>query len=179
MKTVKPSDLNNQSQNQLPPVDQKESKKRRLLLQKVLRYISIRDRSTQELESYLNRQPEINDTTKAYLFNKLDQFNLINDSQFANQWANAQVKKGKGPIAIKHALIKKGIDPATIAKVISQLKQTQAYDQALLKLAQKKLKTLKGANPFTRLMKLKQYLFSRGYTSSQIQRAIDELSPNT
>lgn len=141
------------------------------LLNKTLRFLSYRSRSRFEIVNYLKKR-DVDQTNIDILLNKLEELTLIDDTDFAQQWTQAQLSKGKGPKFIRLQLINKGVSVDTINHVINDLSPEELYSSAR-SIAKKKVKTK--LSDFQAKMKLKQYLYGRGFSSNTINAVVDDL----
>ena len=142
---------------------------RQKLINKGLKLLSYRPRSTSELKFRLSRYKYATPDLVNQTLNHLLDLELLDDQKFASWWVDQRTShKPKGNIAIKTELIQKGIDRSVIDSVLLSKDQE-------VKLAKKLVITKK----ITNKQKTYQYLYSRGFSSNIINSVIDELSSNT
>lgn len=146
------------------------------LIDKVYRYLAIRIRSKYEVETYLNRKIDKYEPKKQEIISNiitiLENQGYIDDTKFAEVFANSRINKHKGKILIEQELLQKGIDKGTILTVLSKLDEDEIIKQCI-EIAGKKLPLIKAKTHFETIAKLKKYLFQKGYDSNQINTAID------
>ena len=147
----------------------------RRLTNLVLRFLSYRSRSRQEITSYLQRQTKhpSNQEIINQVLDKISQFNLLNDNSFTQEWIRSRLKKGKGPRLIRLELKQKGIEIETINQHLNQVPFEKLLDSAI-QLLNRKSRQLKHSNSYQHRAKMSQYLYSRGYSQPIINQAIDE-----
>jgi len=140
-----------------PPITQQ-------LSNKILKLLSYRPRSVFEIKFRLKKITDseklINTTIKRFIDK-----DLLNDQEFASWWVDQRTThRPKGNIALKSELLQKGIDRDIINANLLDSKKEQ-------KLAKKLISSKK----ITNKKKAYQYLRARGFSSTSIFPAIDEL----
>jgi SOS response regulatory protein OraA/RecX len=149
------------------------------LTQRVFRFVGVRNRSRQEVVNYLNRlRPPVQPDLIDQVLVQIEHFNILNDEQFAQEYATSLAAHGKGPRYIAYQLQSKGIDAAIIERVIGGGSDSAVVDSAWHQV-QKKLASWSNLSGFALKAKVYRYLYTRGYTSTQIDRVIDEHLPHT
>jgi regulatory protein len=153
-----------------PPSNKSETR----LIKLALNYLAIRSRSRSELVNYLKQKSRGQDQgiiTNALA--KVEDFNILNDSQFAREYASYLLNHGKGPLLIKYSLKYKGIDPSLIKQTVTDLD-----DEVVFQSASKQLAKISSSwhldNPHLFKPKAFNYLTRRGFPPSIIDRVIDE-----
>lgn len=147
------------------------------LLNKVFRFISIRPRSEKEVKEYIKTklykkkldEDKIISITSSIISN-LRNLDLLDDESFAKSWAEWRLDSAnpKGLGIIKMELIQKGVLREIIEAVLELKEYKDMEGDAAKRVVAKKFKKA-GGDPF----KIKNYLYSRGFTSSSIESAID------
>lgn len=144
-----------------------------LLFDKVLKYIDYKPRTEKEVISYLE---EHNATTNAIknIVKKLISINFIDDDRYARIFVEEEMRHQKGPNAIKHVLLTKGIDEGIINKYLDEYSYEFLYENAL-DMGNKTLKTVIGLP----LVKQKESVYTRlyrmGYDYSIITKVLSVL----
>ena len=135
------------------------------LLNKALKLLSYRPRSVFEIKFRLKKlTPSVKEINT--VITKLLDEDLLNDQKFADWWVDQRVThRPKGNIALKSELFQKGIDRDIIDSVLLDSDQEQALAKKLL-----------NSRKITIKPKAYQYLRARGFSSSSILSAIDELA---
>lgn len=100
----------------------------KIAIQSCLRYAAMRMHSRQEIVDYLSGK-----NTKAEIISQvityLEKNNLIDDWEFAKQWAESRLKRGKGNLLIQAELNQKGIKREIIKETITAI-SPQAWIEA-------------------------------------------------
>jgi regulatory protein len=142
----------------------------------LLKLLGRRDHSRRELLTKARRKDFPPDVIEDVL-DELEQKQFINDRRFAEKFAADKSSLNKwGPIKIRSHLIQKGVGPADAARGVEL-----AFEEAELKttfadLVQKKRRRfLREENPRKRKKKILDYLCSKGYTSGDVFKHLDEL----
>jgi regulatory protein len=150
-------------------------------LGKVLNFLSYSARSEREVSDriekvFSSREVPENEKSKikADIIEQLRSLNLINDRMYAENYIKGRVRAGK-PISqrkIYEYLYKKGISKETIEEVSSYYTYELEHT-FVLELAEKKLKTLKDKEAFTRKKKLTAYLLGKGFSPQIVYAVVD------
>ena len=137
-----------------------------LIRQKIMDFLSRREHSKKEIINKLYRRVSSMELLEEEL-EKLIQEGLLNDKRFAEQYVYSRENKGIGPKRIKNELRKKGVQNAIIEELLAKKDWTEQARKALLK----KIKT---GLPEDRkqMLKLKKFLYYRGFEHSDIETAI-------
>ncbi|HTB52763.1 MAG TPA: regulatory protein RecX [Ferruginibacter sp.] len=102
--------------------------------------------------------------------------NYLNEERFAMVFAGGRFRiKNWGRVKIKYELKQKQVSDYCIKKALQEI-GTADYLKTLYKLADKKLKLLKGEkNIFTKKKKLQDYLLQKGFEPQLIQTVIKDI----
>lgn len=141
-------------------------------IQKALRFLEYRNRSTQEVRKYLekNEFPEI---VIQHSLQRLSESNLLNDFEFAKGWVdNRNSFRPRGRKFLEFELRHKGLSDELIQTVLDE-----NVDEATLALeaAKKYLRKLNGLPWLEFRQKLGSFLSRRGFSyaiSSQVTRSV-------
>lgn len=154
----------------------KEESERYNCSRKALNYLSIRSRSSFEMNNYLTKKGFSKDTVRE-IIEKLKDRNYINDYDYAMSFIDHK-KKGKpaGKNLLKSGLIKKGISGEIIKKAINESGINKADPDVLYGIARKKLESLE--NKKNRIPKLIYFLKQRGFDHDEIRAVIKRLNLN-
>jgi regulatory protein len=149
------------------------------LLEKVINYINVRPRSTKEVRDYLVLKRGIDKEEANAILNKLEEKGYLSDENFANWYIENRLNFGvHGENKIRSELFKKGVSKSIIESVLSKLLKTnegQADQQEKIKeFITKNIKTIKYSDKNQLKQKLIQRLASRGFSYSDIIKAIKE-----
>lgn len=110
------------------------------------------------------------------IIGKLIEANYLNEERFAIQFAGGRFRiKHWGKVKIKYELKQKQVSEYCIRKALSQIDQID-YIKTMVKLAEAKLKSLKGQkNILRKKYQLHQYLKLKGYESDLINETLNDL----
>jgi regulatory protein len=102
--------------------------------------------------------------------------NYLNEERFAIHYAGGKFRmKQWGKIKIKQSLKFKQVSEYCIKKALNEI-DSKEYEKTLQKLAEQKLKTLKGErNIFIKKRKLQDFLIQKGYESEKIRETVNNL----
>ncbi len=135
--------------------------------QKILNLLSLRARSSYEIETYLKRHDCPSSMTKIIL-NKLSKNNYINDNLFAISWINnRQLLRPRSKIKLISELREKGLSKEVISQAMDEVDIDDST--ALLSIIEKKRKLSK----FKDDTKLIHYLISQGFNYYDIKKQIN------
>lgn len=161
-----------------------EDEKYQVLKDYGLRLISIRPRSKKEISGKLSqyaekRQFPANLTDK--LLNELSELNLVNDEDFASWWTEQRrTFRPKGEKLIRLELLQKGIDKDVIDAVVSDENREGLSDYDLaMKAMEKKLPRFQKLSTIKMKIKIRDFLFRRGFGWEIISKVIDSLVKKT
>jgi regulatory protein len=139
---------------------------RQKLINKGLKLLSYRPRSTSEIKLRLQRLKYATSALIDHTIKHLVEIDLLDDYKFASWWVDQRsTHRPKGNLALKSELLQKGVESSIIDQVLLTPDQEQ-------KLAKKIIKSKK----ITDHQKAYPYLYSRGFSSSAINTSIDELN---
>lgn len=101
--------------------------------------------------------------------------NYLNDARFAEAYSAQLQRKGFGINGIKHKLYTKGIEDSVIREAVADQDSDAVQLVLCRRVLAKKLKPLAGrALVSTKGPKLHRFLYSRGFSSHIIRKAMDE-----
>jgi len=100
--------------------------------------------------------------------------NYLNEERFAIQYAGGKFRmKQWGKVKIKYALKQKQVSDYSIKKALKEISESD-YAKTLQKLAEQKLRTLKGErNIFIKKRKLQDYLLQKGYEGELVREVVN------
>lgn len=109
------------------------------------------------------------------LVSRLIEEDFLNEARFARQFAGGHFRTKKwGKVKISYALKQKRVSQVNIKSALKEIDDSN-YQAVLIRLAQSKWKLLKNEQYLNRLSKTTQYLLGKGYESSLIQEAIQQI----
>lgn len=136
------------------------------LVQLVLGYLAIRNRSEQEIRFYLGKKTT-DDQLIDQVITYLTDHSLINDQTFGQQWAEARVRSLKGDIQITQELLHKGLSRESIRQILDQV-DPDSWLMAMDTLVAKKSAKYAQLNTYQQKGKIYQLLAQHGYSSKLI-----------
>lgn len=139
---------------------------KRVAVERAVHLLSYRARSEQELRQRL-AEKDFNEAIIGYTIEQLDEWGMINDTEFAEQVIEGEKSKGKGRRAVSYALRQKGV-PSDIATEVldSEYPDELEADIALAWASRKR-----NVEP----QKLQRQLATRGFSYDVISQVIAQL----
>jgi regulatory protein len=125
-------DLSDERIAELKAQDDKEA-----TYQKVLRYLSYRERSEAEIRQYLHKR-QVDESLIEDITHRLLRSGLVDDRRFAQRWVeNRSEFRPRGRRALSYELRQKGIPNQIIDEVVEQIDEAELAYQAALKRSEK------------------------------------------
>ena len=158
-------------------MNQNAREKRTLLAEakvSVFRYLKYRPRSVDEIKEKLRRK----DFSQKIIQEAIDYFTRIgslNDAQFALGWTRSRLNKPYGIHRIRMELKHKGVDKELIETALSQALQDYEEIEAILQLAQRRLRKYAHVDKRTQRRRLYDYLARRGFNSGAIVKTLNQI----
>ena len=141
------------------------------ILDKLLRFASIRPRSKKEINDWLNRK-KVHLSIHKDMFKRLKRLQLMNDEQFAIWWVEQRVSfRPKAIFALKYELIQKGISRDIIKKTFLKINVNEL--ELAKRLIKEKKYRWKGLNKLDARKKMSDFLLRKGFTWEVIKKAIE------
>ncbi len=140
-------------------------------LNKAMGYISYKDRTIQEVKSYL-KEAKLEITEVEYIIDKLKDLRFLDDERYAQKYLDECVRHQKGPLYIKNQMTTKGINRAIIDEVMINYSHEQAIND-LVKNLEKALERLQSYPVNKQKETMMQKYLRDGFTSSDIQTAFN------
>lgn len=140
-------------------------------LNRAVRLLSVRARSSREIELRLTVACYLADTVEMVL-TKLQNERLLDDRAFAQQWARERAAKQIGRARILQELRQKGIDDELAQTAVNRL-GVQRQDEGALALAAKLLRRYHALPAAEARRKAIPAMRRRGYSYGEAQRALD------
>lgn len=144
-----------------------------LLFDKVLKYIDYKPRTKKEIIDYLEEHNATANSIKN-IVKKLISIKFIDDDRYARIFIEEEMRHQKGPNAIRHVLLTKGIEEDIISKYLEQYSYDFLYDNAF-DMGIKTLKTVIGLPVSKQKESVYTRLYRMGYDYSIINRVLSEL----
>lgn len=150
------------------------------LMNLVLRFVSLRPRSKQEILSYITTKLKRSHTTapevRDAVMERVEELGYINDTSFAEWLVLGRTgRKPKGTRLIEQELLRKGVDRGVISAVIQNTMQRERSEIELAReLARKKLPSWSNLPILNQKRKLADLLRRRGFSSETVWGIVDE-----
>lgn len=143
------------------------------LIEKTLKFISLRPRSINEVFVYLTLRKEIPQNQAEEVINILLEKNFLNDFEFAKWFIKNRIDFGfNGVNKIKAELIAKKVSTETISKALKEF-DFQNESQKILEFIEKNSKKIRAKDDLDLKKKLISRLLSKGFSYDQIKKALD------
>ncbi|HUD10612.1 MAG TPA: RecX family transcriptional regulator [Candidatus Saccharimonadales bacterium] len=135
----------------------------------VLRYLSLRSRSTWEIENYLHRK-KVDEPVVQKILTKLTTLGLVNDATFARSWVeNRRLLKPVSRRRLVQELKQKRVPEDIIKQALAEDEVNEV--ETLRELVAKKRRQSKYQ---TDKLKLMQYLARQGFNYDDIKQVVEE-----
>lgn len=143
------------------------------LLDKVLKFISLRPRSEKEVSDYLVLRKGIQKVEAAEIVATLKAKGFVSDHAFAKWYIENRLSFGfHGHNKIRAELVSKGLKVSEINRVLDQLTTKEQTAEKLLKLIEKLDKSVGALSPQARRQKITSRLLARGYNYSDFSELL-------
>lgn len=142
-----------------------------------LRYLGRRDHASFEIKQKLKKKGFNEDVIES-LLEELSDRDYLNDQSFSLKFITEKSELNRwGRKKIESELYKKGIDQKTIRQTLNSFFDNLSQDQICLDLViKRKRHFLREDDPYKRKMKIYNYLAGRGFTSSDIKKAMPKIA---
>ena len=138
-----------------------------------LRFLSIRNHSSQELSRKLLRKKFSGEIIEKVL-NDLFNLGYLNDKKFAEQYFNELVGKFFGPLKIKNELIKRGINREVVDEVLNDYFTNDEMQREVIQKLLSKSKFPEKISSRNELQRIYNYLISRGFSSEVVMDCLND-----
>lgn len=150
----------------------------KILFDYSLKLLSFRPRSRKEMEEKLKQfsaKRKFSEDLTQKVIDKLTEQKIIDDKEFVRWWIEQrQTFRPKGARVIKLELLNKGIEKETIENELNHLKTEGADEfETALSALKKKLPYLDKLPSLKRKIKIRDFLFRRGFEWEAIRKVID------
>lgn len=147
-----------------------------MLLKRAGALLSHRAYSRGELGSKLSKYA--NDGQVAAALDRLEQLNLLNDSEYAYNFALYRIKQeGWGPAKIRESLVRRQISQKTIQTALERIREELGEEFALVEYIQKHCWKQGPPSDAKGVRRIVAHLRRRGYDESLIFRALGRVIP--
>ncbi|AVH75556.1 RecX family transcriptional regulator [Weissella koreensis] len=146
--------------------------------QKALTYAANSLHSKQQVRTKL-QQADFPVSVIEQAIERLEQLDIIDDQQFANEYVQSQIRRGKlGPRAIKFNLKKYGIDQFIIEDLLVEYDETLQREK-LSELIDPLFQKYRRESAFMADQKVTQKLYQNGFDQRQIKQALQDYHAET
>ncbi len=139
----------------------------------VLRLIKIRLRSEKEIRDKLELKG-FDRSIAGQAVDFLKRAGELDDKVFARLWAASRAKKPLGFARIRRELSLKGIEKETIEEALAMAREASPPEESLARLAESKLKVLRGLPRDKARARLYGILARRGFSPDQVIKAVED-----
>ena len=141
------------------------------------RYLSRRDHASFEIKQKLQKKGYSSDAIESVL-DELSNKGYLDDQNFSTKFITEKSELNRwGRKKIESELYKKGIHQKTIQQTLNSYFDNLSQDQICLDLViKRKRHFLREEDPYKRKMKIYNYLAGRGFTSSDIKKAMPKIA---
>jgi regulatory protein len=144
---------------------------------RALAMLAARPRAARDLERMLVRKGEPAEHVAAAIA-RLVTLGILDDAQYARQFIRAKISgAGLSRRRLQSELWRRGVARDVIDAALAEVLVEDEVDEAaqIARVAEKKLRTLRSADPATTRRRLYAFLARRGYDSAAIRRVMDSL----
>nr|CRH07664.1 Regulatory protein recX. Regular protein for recA [Candidatus Magnetococcus massalia] len=144
------------------------------LYDRALRWLGRREYGETELRRRLMQQEGATPDLVDQVIHRLLELNYLNDQRFAELVVRERIRRGQGPVRIRHELRQKGVPNSLIEQAL-QSQQSEADD--LVTQAQKALNKRYGDAPaedWKARKKRYDFLMRRGFDGETVRKALDD-----
>lgn len=160
------------TQQQIEKITEEERKKEAKDV--ALKFLSFRRRTEKQVRDKLKKK-EFDDRTTDATIDKLKEFDLINDLEFAASWVRDRLSfKPRGKKLLKQELWRKGIRKEIIEQVTEELCQDE--DKSASQLLEKIKKRYKNLEPQVAKRRMYALLLRRGFSYETTKKALSQLN---
>ncbi|MGB9664671.1 MAG: regulatory protein RecX [Ignavibacteria bacterium] len=138
-----------------------------------LRFLSIRNHSSQELYKKLSKK-KFSDQIIKKVIDELLSIGYLNDKKFAEQYLSELTGKLFGPLKIKNEMIKRGIAKEIIDDVLSDYFNNDEIQKEVIKNILSKNRFPKKISNRNEMQKIYNYLISRGFQNGIVMEVLKE-----
>lgn len=142
------------------------------IYEKLSTFCAYQERCVADVKKKLGLLKQEKDTYAEYIA-RLQEDNFLNEERFVKSYVNAHIKKKWGKVKIKSGLGRKGISGDLVKQYLDDVEE-EGYHERLLKLITDKAPRIKAKDKHDGKTKLMRHLLSKGYSSTDISKAIKE-----
>jgi regulatory protein len=140
--------------------------------QAVLRFLSYRPRTVQEVKQYMERKQFAEEAARQVI-EEMKRLGYLNDRQYAHEWVKQRKQnKGYGSLRLRQELMKKGIDPSYIDEALVEVSEEEER-QLAMRIAERRYLRICD-DPWPKVeRRLGQYLLRQGYSISLVRSILN------
>jgi len=140
-----------------------------------LKYLSYKPRTSFEITKYLKKKNTEGEVIKK-IIKEIENLGLINDDEYARQYASELIRKGKaGYNVIVTKLIKRGISVGKAKNLLNNLFKEGEELKTAFNLAEKKFKTIKHKEKQKIIKSINDFLIRKGFNFEIVNKVIRKL----
>lgn len=136
--------------------------------------LSSRPYAERELKQKLQQHGYRENTVELILY-KLNRHELLNDSEFADQWARSRMTRNIGHRRIAMELKQKGVDSETIEQALENIDENDEMNNAMDLVRRQLSRQKPGEDPRKTAQRISAMLVRRGYSFDTARAAISEV----
>ncbi|MGC8874946.1 MAG: RecX family transcriptional regulator [Chloroflexia bacterium] len=141
-------------------------------LRDAVRFLSYRPRSEAEVEQYLRRRGQDEETVQSVL-SRLIEAGLVDDRAFARAWVEARQATGpRGQRALRAELLCKGVPRTVVDEVLVEALADLDEAEQALRVARTRAAFLAGLDRAAFVRRLRAYLLRRGFSPEAADTAV-------
>jgi regulatory protein len=109
---------------------------------------------------------------------RLSAAGLLDDAQFAGDYATAKARRGRGPARLVRDLQTQGVDRRVAEEAVRRSLAEEGVDpgEAVRALAEKRARQLAGLPPHVKKRRLVAFLVRRGFGGAEIREVVERLA---
>lgn len=142
--------------------------------QRALYYMSLKERSVREVESYLVRKG-YDEETASSVSGSLQASRLIDDSRLADILARTAPERGWGPARVRQEMLKRGISRDDADQAMQRFLSEEECLETALSAGRKSWRSGRGDFK-SRKARVSGHLKRRGFSTGTIIKVLDQLS---
>lgn len=143
-------------------------------LRLVLRHLARRAFARHDLGRRLVQKGQRREPVEAAL-DEAARLGLLDDARFARDYAEARLRRGRGPVRVAAELGHMGVDRALIDAAIADLGPSADDLTMPRRLAERRLAQLRGLPPAARRRRVLAFLHRRGFASAAVVQLVGRL----
>lgn len=141
---------------------------------KVLRYLTYRERSTKEVQNYLDNLP-LKSGFSEKIIDKILSYNYLNDERFCKIFISSLISKNKSKREIYQKLLQKGIDKKVAEHHLFQDYSSDIEDRVIMQQLDKAIRKYTKYNQSEKKRRCYNYLTRKGFSSDDSLRLIEKI----